>query len=73
MHSNKDAANSRAKRIIYSNGEGCTVDIDKIIEEQRHGLYIGIGIGGKEEKEGCYARKCEVEKMVVEEDSEDER
>ncbi|KAF1832745.1 hypothetical protein BDW02DRAFT_502305 [Decorospora gaudefroyi] len=73
VHSTKAAANSRAKKIIYENDGGCTVDIDKIIEEVKQGLYTGIGVGGKEEKEGCcFARKCEVEGKIVDEDSESE-
>ncbi|KAF1841773.1 uncharacterized protein K460DRAFT_358476 [Cucurbitaria berberidis CBS 394.84] len=73
-HSTKSSANARAKKIIYQNdGGGCTVDIDKIIEEVRQGLYTGIGVGGKEEKEGCcFARRCAVEGKLVDEDSEDE-
>lgn len=72
-HSSQHAANNRAKKIIYDNDGGCTVDLDKIIEEMREGLYTGIGIGGKEERDNCcYARKCEVEGKVVDEDSEDE-
>ncbi|KAH7402438.1 hypothetical protein BKA66DRAFT_392420, partial [Pyrenochaeta sp. MPI-SDFR-AT-0127] len=72
-HSSQRAANNRAKKIIYENSGGCTVDIDKIIEEMKQGLYTGIGIGGKEERDGgCYARKCEVEGKILDEDSEDE-
>ena len=72
-HSTKYSANARAKKIIYENDGGCTVDLDKIIEELRQGLYTGIGVGGKEEKDGCcYARKCEVESKIMDEDSEDE-
>lgn len=49
------------------------MDIDKIIEEERKGLYTGIGVGGREEKKGCcYARKCEVEEKFLDGDSEDE-
>jgi hypothetical protein len=76
-HSTMHSANSRAKKIIYENDAECTVDIDKIIEETRQGLYTGIGIGGKENS-GCednscaYARKCEVESKIVDEDSEDD-
>ncbi|RAR07464.1 hypothetical protein DDE82_002748 [Stemphylium lycopersici] len=73
VHSTKAAANSRAKKIIYDNDSGCTVDIDKIIEEVKQGLYTGIGVGGKEEKDGsCFARKCEVEGKIVDEDSDSE-
>ncbi|KAH7563168.1 hypothetical protein J3E72DRAFT_329992 [Bipolaris maydis] len=73
VHSTKSAANSRAKKIIYDNDSGCTVDIDKIIEEVKQGMYIGIGIGAKDEKEGCcFARKCEVEGKIVDEDSDSE-
>ena len=73
VHSTKLAANSRAKKIIYENDGGCTVDIDKIIEEVKRGLYTGIGVGGKENKDGCcFARKCEVESKIVDEDSDSE-
>jgi hypothetical protein len=73
VHSTKAAAKSRAKKIIYENDGGCTVDIEKIIEEVKQGLYTGIGVGGKEEKEGCcFARKCEVEGKIVDEDSDGE-
>jgi hypothetical protein len=73
VHSTKSAANSRAKKIIYENDGDCTVDLDKIIEEVKQGLYTGIGVGGKEESGGCcYARKCEVEGKIVDEDSDSE-
>lgn len=73
VHSSKATANARAKKIIYENDGGCTVDIDKIIEEVKRGLYTGIGVGGREERDGCcYARKCEVEAKIIDEDSEDE-
>jgi hypothetical protein len=73
VHSTKSAANSRAKKIIYDNDSGCTVDIDKIIEEVKQGMYIGIGIGAKDEKNGCcFARKCGVEGKIVDEDSDSE-
>lgn len=73
VHSSKRAANERAKKTIYENDGGCTVDIDKIIEEVKQGLYTGIGVGGKEEKSGCcFARKCEVEAKPIDDDSEDE-
>lgn len=73
VHSSMEAANARAKKIIFANEGGCTVDVDKVIEETRRGLYTGIGIGGQEERaDHCYARKCEVEAKVVDEDSEDE-
>ncbi|OAL56861.1 hypothetical protein IQ07DRAFT_638256 [Pyrenochaeta sp. DS3sAY3a] len=72
-HTTNAAANARAKKIIYENERGCTVDIDKIIEQMRKGLFTGIGLDGMTEKEGCcYARKCEVERRFVDEDSEDE-
>jgi len=73
VHSSQRAANERAKKIIYENDGGCTVDIDKIIEEVKNGLYTGIGVGGKEENPGgCFARKCEVEAKLIDDDSEDE-
>lgn len=73
VHTTNTAANARAKKIIYENERGCTVDIDKIIEQMRKGLFTGIGLDGMTEKEGCcYARKCEVERRFVDEDSEDE-
>ncbi|KAF1947297.1 hypothetical protein EJ02DRAFT_486073 [Clathrospora elynae] len=72
-HSTKSAANARAKKTIYENDGGCSVDVNKIIEEVKKGLYTGIGVGGKEEKEGgCFARKCEVEGRIVDEDSDSE-
>ncbi|KAJ4374109.1 hypothetical protein N0V83_002848 [Neocucurbitaria cava] len=72
-HTTKRTANARAKKIIYENERGCTVDLDKIIEELRQGLYTGIGVGGKEEKDGCcYARRCQVDTKTLDEDSEDE-
>lgn len=50
------------------------VDVDKIIEETKQGLFTGIGVGGKEDggAGSCYARKCEVERQIIDEDSEDE-
>ena len=73
VHSTQKAANARAKKIIY-NGGPCDVDIDKIIEEVRNGLYTGIGIGGDDKTiEGhCYARKCEVESLTVDEDEDED-
>lgn len=72
-HGSKRAANERAKKVIYENDGGCTVDIDKIIEEVKDGLYTGIGVGGQEGNPGgCFARKCEVEAKVIDDDSEDE-
>ncbi|KAI8937534.1 hypothetical protein NX059_005252 [Plenodomus lindquistii] len=70
IHGSKAAANERAKKIIYENEGGGAVDIDKIIEEVKNGLYTGIGVGGK--GGGCFARKCEVEARMLDEDSEDE-
>jgi hypothetical protein len=73
VHSTRTAANARAKKIIYENDGGCTVDIDKIIEEIKQGLYTGIGVGGKADRGGeCFARKCEVEGKIVDEDSDSE-
>ncbi|KAL6712434.1 hypothetical protein ACN47E_000311 [Coniothyrium glycines] len=73
VHSSMDSANAKAKKIIFTNEGSCTVDVDKVIEETRLGLYTGIGIGGQEEAVNhCYARKCEVEAKIVDEDSEDE-
>lgn len=58
VHSSIAAANAKAKKIMFANEGGCTVDVDKVIEETRHGLYTGIGIGGQEERaDHCYARK----------------
>jgi hypothetical protein len=78
VHSSKKAANARAKKIIYEGGQidggQYKVDVDKIIEDTRKGLFTGIGIGGKGDgrEKGCYARKCQVERKMVDEDSEDE-
>jgi hypothetical protein len=77
-HSSKKNANARAKKIIYDGGQvdggQYKVDLDKIIEEMKQGLFTGIGIGGKGDggKGSCYARKCQVEGKMVDEDSEDE-
>ncbi|KAF2032234.1 hypothetical protein EK21DRAFT_87359 [Setomelanomma holmii] len=73
VHSNKKNANARAKKIIYDTGL-CKVDVDKIIQEMKRGLFAGIGVGGKVDgMEGsCYARKTQVERKMVDEDSEDE-
>lgn len=45
-------------------GDKCEIDEDKIIEEQKDGLYTGIGIGGGGNN-ACYARKCEVEAKPI--------
>jgi hypothetical protein len=73
VHSHKKTANARAKKIIYDTGH-CRVDVDKIIEELKGGLFTGIGVGGKVDGEegSCYARKTQVERKMVDEDSEDE-
>ncbi|KAH5470126.1 hypothetical protein HBI17_006960 [Parastagonospora nodorum] len=78
VHSSKRTANARAKKIIYDGGQvdgsQYKVDLDKIIEETKTGLFTGIGIGGKGDGGygSCYARKCQVESKMVDEDSEDE-
>jgi hypothetical protein len=78
VHSSKKNANARAKKIIYDGGQidggQYKVDLDKIIEEKKRGLFTGIGIGGKGDgrQKGCYARKCQVESKLVDEDSEEE-
>jgi len=78
VHSSKKNANARAKKIIYDggrvDGSQFNVDSDKIIEDLPKGLFVGIGIGGKGDgrEMGCYARKCQVERKMVDEDSEDE-
>jgi hypothetical protein len=78
VHSSRKNANARAKKMIYDggqiNGGQYKVDLDKIIEETKKGLFTGIGIGGKGDgrEAGCYARKCQVESKMVDEDSEDE-
>jgi hypothetical protein len=77
VHTSLKSANARAKKIMYE-AHPCKVDVDKIIEEMKSGLYTGIGIGGiegdisvKAGGTGCFARKCQVEKqMVDDEDSE---
>jgi hypothetical protein len=77
-HSSRKNANARAKNIIYDGGQidggQYKVDVDKIIEETKKGLFTGIGIGGKGDgrEKGCYARKCQVEGKIVDGDSEDE-
>lgn len=73
VHSTKKAANARAKKIIFEAGPW-HIDIDKIIEEVRNGLYTGIGVGGEDRPlDGhCYARKCEVESWTVDEDDDKE-
>lgn len=58
--------------MIYDNENGCTVDLDKVIEEVKKGLYTGIGVGGEEKDGCCFARKCEVEGKIVDEDSDSE-
>jgi Txe/YoeB family toxin of Txe-Axe toxin-antitoxin module len=78
VHSSRKNANARAKKIIYDGGQidggQYKVDVDKIIEETKRGLFTGIGIGGKGDgrQKGCYARKCQVESKLVDEDSEEE-
>jgi hypothetical protein len=78
VHSSRKNANARAKKIIYDGGQidggQYKVDLDKIIEEKKRGLFTGIGIGGKGDgrQKGCYARKCQVESKLVDEDSEEE-
>jgi hypothetical protein len=78
VHSSRKNANARAKKIIYDGGQvdggQFKVDVDKIIEETRKGLFAAIGIGGKGDgrEKGCYARKCQVEAKMVDEDSDNE-
>lgn len=61
VHSTSGAANLRARKIMLARaGPGSEIDEDKIIDDERNGLYTGIGVGGVEGS-GCYARKCEVE------------
>jgi hypothetical protein len=78
VHGSRKNANARAKKMIYDGGQidggQYKVDLDKIIEETKCGLFTGIGIGGKGDgrQKGCYARKCQVESKLVDEDSEDE-
>lgn len=63
VHSTPEAANVRAKKIMFTHEKAREdIDKDKIIEEIRQGLYSAIGIGGRER---YYARKCEVEVKAV--------
>jgi hypothetical protein len=77
-HSSRKNANARAKKIIYDGGQidggQYKVDLDKIIEQTERGLFTGIGIGGKGDgrEKGCYARKCQVERKMIDWDPEDE-
>jgi hypothetical protein len=65
VHSTPEAANLHAKKIMFCHKKDREdIDEDKIIEEIRQGLYVGIGIGG----ERWYARKCEVETKAVDVD-----
>lgn len=78
VHSTMKMANARAKKIIYDNGcidgRQYKVDLDRIIEDVKKGLFTGIGMcdKGDGQETGCYARKCQVESRMVDEDSEDE-
>jgi hypothetical protein len=68
VHTTSRAANVRAKKVMFARlSDDREVDQDKIIEELKDGLYTGIGIGGIE-KNGCYARKCEVESKPIDVD-----
>lgn len=64
-------ANARAKKIIYDNGcidgRQYKVDLDRIIEDVKKGLFTGIGMcdKGDGQETGCYARKCQVESRMV--------
>lgn len=76
VHTSLKNANARAKKIMYEDGP-CVIDNDKVIEETKARLYTGIGIGGiegdvsvKAGGSGCFARKCQVEKKMVDDDSE---
>lgn len=67
VHTTSRAANIRAKKVMFAcidPGDNREVDPDKILEELKDGLYIGIGINGTEAN-GCYARKCEVESKPI--------
>jgi hypothetical protein len=78
VHTSAKNANARAKKLIYDGGEidggQFKHDIDKVIEQMENGMFAGIGIGGKGDgrESGCYARKCQVEYKMIDEDSEDE-
>jgi hypothetical protein len=65
VHTTSRAANLRAKKVIFARtSPGFEIDEDKIIDEVKDGLYTGIGVGGAE-RNGCYARKCEVEAKPI--------
>ncbi|KAF3040347.1 hypothetical protein E8E12_009131 [Didymella heteroderae] len=65
VHTTSRAANLRARKIMFARtSPGLEPDEDKIIDEVKDGLYTGIGVGGAE-KNGCYARKCEVESKPI--------
>ncbi|KAJ4340098.1 hypothetical protein N0V87_002718 [Didymella glomerata] len=65
VHTTSQAANLRAKKVIFARtSPGFEIDEDKIIDEVKDGLYTGIGVGGAE-RNGCYARKCEVEAKPI--------
>lgn len=70
VHTTSRAANVRAKKVMFAcinPGDDGEMDHDKIIEELRDGLYIGIGINGTE-GDRYYARKCEVESKPIDVD-----
>jgi len=78
VHSTVKHANARAKKLMYDGGEidggQFKHDIDKVIEQMDHGMFAGIGIGGQGDgsEKGCYARKCQVEYKMIDEDGEDD-
>ncbi|KAH8728920.1 hypothetical protein GQ44DRAFT_768794 [Phaeosphaeriaceae sp. PMI808] len=78
VHSNRENANDRAKKVILDGGQidggQYKVDSDQILVDLSDGLFTGIGTGGKGDgmQGNTYARKCQVERKIMDEDSEDD-